>query len=218
MKVLSMREKQSVPFVLFLAGCAGAGGAAPTMVHLPPPPAWEESLLEARSRKDEMFRVSPESPLLPADRAAFESLDYWPPRPEYYVVGSIDFYPQPQPLEMVTTAGQLRPAERVGSVRFELHGAMQRLEVYRLRDSAEPESFFLPFMDGTTGRETYPAGRYVELQGPPGGAWVLDFNTAYNPSCAYGAPERFACPVTPAENRLSVRVEAGERGYKASPS
>jgi uncharacterized protein (DUF1684 family) len=43
---------------------------------------------------------------------------------------------------------------------------------------------------------------------------VLDLNRAYNPSCAYGAPERFACPVTPKANRLGVRIEAGERGFK----
>ena len=75
--------------------------------------------------------------------------------------------------------------------------------------------FFLAFTDETTGRETYPAGRYIELDGPPGGPYVLDFNLAYNPYCAYGRPERFACPRTPPENRLSVPIEAGERGYRS---
>ena len=70
-------------------------------------------------------------------------------------------------------------------------------------------------MDATTGTETYPAGRYLELFGPPGGPFALDFNRAQNPSCAYGAPERFACPVTPAENRLELRIEAGETGFKS---
>jgi uncharacterized protein (DUF1684 family) len=71
-------------------------------------------------------------------------------------------------------------------------------------------------MDGTTGQETYHAGRYVDLQGPEGGPFVLDFNLAYNPWCAYGAAERYVCPVTPPENRLAVRIEAGERGHRSA--
>jgi len=68
-------------------------------------------------------------------------------------------------------------------------------------------------MDKGSGSTTYPAGRYVDLVGPSGGPYVLDFNYAYNPSCAYGDPERFQCPATPAANRLPVPIEAGERGW-----
>ena len=57
----------------------------------------------------------------------------------------------------------------------------------------------------------------MALQGSEGGPYILDFNLAHNPFCAYGAPERFACPRAPSENRLSVRIEAGERGYKQPP-
>ena len=69
---------------------------------------------------------------------------------------------------------------------------------------------FVPFLDTTSGTETYGAGRYLDLDpDPDDGTYVLDFNLAYHPSCIYDA--RFSCPLTPAENRLPVRIEAGER-------
>ena len=77
------------------------------------------------------------------------------------------------------------------------------------RRSPGGRGLFLPFKDGTSGKETYAAGRYVDLDGPDGGPFVLDFNRAYNPSCAYGEPERFQCPVPPAENALAVAVTRG---------
>jgi uncharacterized protein (DUF1684 family) len=69
---------------------------------------------------------------------------------------------------------------------------------------------FVPFLDQTSGHETYGAGRYLDLDpDAEDGTYVLDFNLAYHPSCVYDA--RFSCPLTPAENRLPVRIEAGER-------
>ncbi len=83
-----------------------------------------------------------------------------------------------------------------------------RLTAYVL-DGGDPESLFVPFLDVTSGRETYGAGRYMDLEPDDDGTYELDFNFAYHPSCVYDV--RFSCPLTPAENRLPVRVEAGER-------
>jgi uncharacterized protein (DUF1684 family) len=129
-------------------------------------------------------------------------------------------YANPERFEIGTTAGGLRPAERYGQLSFPLDGEVRTLQVYRMLDNPPEaeESFLVPFRDRTSGKETYPAGRYVNLDGPPGGPYVLDFNVAYNPSCAYGDVQRFACPVTPPENRLDVRIEAGERGFQPSGS
>jgi uncharacterized protein (DUF1684 family) len=202
------------------------------MVSLRPPVYWEENLAMQRAAKDEAFRTSPDTPLLAEDVASFTGLHYWQPDERYYFVGPINVYAHKEQFQIVTTAGKPRPCERFGAVAFPVDGVLQRLEVYRLLDQGggmRAEDLLLPFTDGTTGTETYPSGRYVDLEGPPGemhvvagtdgrqiavGPFVLDFNRAYNPSCAYGAPERFACPVTPRANRLSMRIEAGERGFK----
>lgn len=182
------------------------------MVSIPPPTGWREEILAFRRDKDRLFRESSDSPLLSDDRERFAGLEYWEPDARYYFVGPLHPYVERLRFEIVSTAGTRRPCEKLGWIAFPLDGRELRLEVYRLLDGDGGP--FLPFLDATSGNETYPAGRYVDLRGPDGGPYVLDFNQAYNPSCAYGSPERFACPVTPAENRLAVRIEAGERGYK----
>lgn len=203
-------------FGLLLALAAATGcdrGPAGTMIHLPPPADWEARLAQSRERKDDLMRDPAGSPLLAEDIPTFEGLPYYEPDPDYYFVGRIQYYPEPEKLEITTTAGEQRPGEKIGWISFELDGTVYRLQVYHMLDNALA-GFFLPFRDTTAGSETYPSGRYVELDGPQGGPYVLDFNRAYNPSCAYGAPERFACPVTPRENHLTVAIRAGERGYK----
>jgi len=216
--------------LIALAGCSRGSGE--TLVRLPPPRGWEEDLRAYRGTKDEHYKISAESPLLDEDRESFVGLDYFEPTAELYFVGPLQIYPSPERFDMITTNGQQRPCERFAHIDFPVGGTMQRLNIYRLLDSAtglEISTLFLPFADATTGTETYPAGRYLDLQGPPGsihivngasgpiapGPFVIDFNQAFNPSCAFGAPERFACPTTPAENKLDVRIEAGELGYKA---
>ena len=99
---------------------------------------------------------------------------------------------------------------RAGTFTFEIDGAAAAAD--RLRDRRRPRSdssVFVPFLDATSGRETYGAGRYLDLEPDEDGTYAIDFNLAYHPSCVYSP--RFSCPLTPAENRLSVRIEAGER-------
>ncbi len=74
---------------------------------------------------------------------------------------------------------------------------------------------FVPFRDATSGVETYTAGRYIDLRENTSGFYDLDFNRAYNPSCAYG--QDFSCPIPPEENRLAVPIRAGERKYATAP-
>lgn len=168
---------------------------------------------EERALRDLAFAEGEDSPLPEAVRESFDGLDYWQPRPELRFVGPLHRHDEPRRFEIPTTAGRVRPCERFGWVEFEIDETPCTLQVYRLLDSGGgDEELFLPFMDGTTGERTYPAGRYVDLEGSAG-IYVLDFNRAFNPLCAYGNPEEYACPVTPPENRLPVRVEAGERGY-----
>jgi uncharacterized protein (DUF1684 family) len=181
------------------------------MVHIPPRDGYLERVAEFRTRRDAYFARNPGSPLLADERATFSGLEYYDPDPSLYFVGDLQVYIEPEEMQMVTTSGKIRPAEKVGFVAFSIDGKPYRLQVYRLTDGSA--GLFLPFADLTTGTETYGAGRYVDLvASSDAGPYELDFNLAYNPSCAYGAAERFVCPVTPTENRLDVRIAAGERG------
>lgn len=166
-----------------------------------------------RAEKDEEFRTDPNSPIPPELRSTFRGLEYFPVEETLRFAVRLRRYPQPVPLTIVTTAGVPRPAQKAGYVEFPWQGELRRLQVYLLLD-APPEAageLFLPFLDQTSGKETYASGRYVELA-PGGNDWyVLDFNLAYHPLCAYGRTI-YRCPRTPEENRLPFPVCAGERG------
>jgi uncharacterized protein (DUF1684 family) len=185
------------------------------MSPVPPPRSWEQEVAAARHERDVAFASDPDSPIPMAARSTFRGLSHYPPDPTWRYAGWIERYDPAERTSIVTTSGRPRPCERWGRVTFSRDGRVLTLQVYRLLDLPDRpggEGLFLPFKDQTTGNETYAAGRYVDLVGPDGGPFVLDFNLAYNPSCAYGDPDRFQCPVTPAENRLPIAVTAGERG------
>ena len=164
-----------------------------------------------RADKDEYFRTSPGSPVPAAERPSFGGLPYFPVDESLRFEGlTLDPYAGSEPtrFQSPTSDGRLRPAERAGTFTFEAGGAAQRLTGYRLAgdDSA---SVFVPFLDLTSGTETYGAGRYLDIEPEHDGTYALDFNLAYHPSCVYDP--KFSCPLTPAENRLPIRIEAGER-------
>lgn len=197
-------------FSLLMASLLGCGGETA-------PQGYAEAVTAGRAAKDREFVMDPDSPIPAGHRNAFHGLAYWPVDPRYRLTVPLEEFATKERFTIVTTMGEARPCERYGKLRFTLDGAPRELTVYRLLD-AQPTGtaadLFVPFMDATTGKETYPAGRYVNLEEAGPGRYVLDFNLAFNPSCAYGAPERFQCPRTPAENRLPVAIRAGEQGWQ----
>jgi len=172
-----------------------------------PARAWERW----REVRDELFRSHPQSPLPAKARAGFPGLSYYDYDPAYRVEAELGRVHRPaRPLE---TSGD-RPLlfRAVALASFALRGAPLELEAYWLEGYGG--GLFLPFRDATSGTTTYGGGRYVldtvkgaDL-GAAGGRLVVDFNFAYNPSCAY-APE-WVCPLAPTPNRLPVAVGAGE--------
>ena len=182
-----------------------------------------------RADKDHYFRHGERSPIPPLEREAFDGLAYFPVAEDLRFDGrSLEAYDgsEPQRFQIPTSDGRLLPAHRAGSFRFELTGERRSLAAYVLDDpsghvhaaeaSEDPEvaedelpALFVPFLDATSGHETYGAGRYLDLEPEDDGTYTLDFNLAYHPSCVYDI--RFSCPLTPAENRLPIRIEAGER-------
>ena len=164
-----------------------------------------------RADKDAFFKGSPSSPIPHDGRHDFGGLPYFPVD-EALRFEDLALEPyagdQPSSFQIPTSDGQLRPAHRAGTLTFAIGGAPHRLTGYML-DGGDAESLFVPFLDTTSGHETYGAGRYLDLEPELDGTYVLDFNLAYHPSCVYDPT--YSCPLTPAENRLPVRIEAGER-------
>ncbi len=164
-----------------------------------------------RADKDAFFKAAPGSPIPEEQREAFEGLPYYPVDPsltfpdlilEPYSGG------EPETFQIPTSDGQLRPAHRAGTLAFELAGQTLRLTGYTL-DGGHSHSIFVPFLDATSGSETYGAGRYLDLEPQEDGTYWLDFNLAYHPYCVYN--KAYICPVPPRENHLDIPIRAGER-------
>lgn len=167
----------------------------------------DEVELEAfRREKDDFLLTDPMSPLTQEGRNRFRGLAYFPVDHGLEFVVTPDPYDDPDVIAMPTSDGRIRPYERWAQIRFEVGGQPFTLTVYRDEESGH---LFLPFLDGTSGAETYGAGRYLELPVLEDGDLLLDFNYAYHPFCAYSP--RYSCPLPPDENRLPIAIRAGER-------
>jgi uncharacterized protein (DUF1684 family) len=117
-------------------------------------------------------------------------------------------------LEMPTSTGERRLMQRVGTLEFALKGQSLALGAFTEASSPNMDRLFVPFVDLTSGTETYPAGRYLDLDRTRTGLYVIDFNRAYNPYCYYNST--YDCPYPPRENRLKVPVRAGEKMRESS--
>ncbi len=175
----------------------------------PAPEDYMSRMAAERARKDEMFRVDKESPVLLEDRDRLLPLAYFPVDEGYAVPAELQPASERTPLQMPTSTGKLRPYERVGTLAFTLHGQRMTLTAFFEVGSPNAQRLFVPFADLTSGTETYPAGRYMELDPTATGIYIVDFNAAYNPYCYYNAA--YDCPFPPSENRLKTPVRAGER-------
>jgi uncharacterized protein len=173
-----------------------------------------DPLLQERRDKDEAFKGE-NSPLSSAERAGFKGLSYYPVDPQFRFSLPLKRHPQPAALKIATNTGEMRGALRYGEFEFQVNGQPCVLQAYRMEDMQTQggAALFIPFRDATSGKETYGSGRYIELKENTSGVYTLDFNRAFNPFCAYNGT--YSCPIPPSENILKVRIEAGEKSYKA---
>lgn len=157
-----------------------------------------------RAEKDEFFGNHPQSPLTPEQKHDFKGLNYFPENEDLRLEVQVEPLNDPNPMKMQTSTGSVQEYSRFGKFKFQVDGQAVELTIYE-----SEHGFFLPFVDALAGKETYPAGRYLEPEPLPGNRFLVDFNIAYNPYCAYN--EMWSCPITPVENRLKVPVRAGEK-------
>ena len=164
------------------------------------------------AERDELFAHHGQSALPPERRAGFAGLSYFAFDPAGRVLADVEAADRRR-YDVPSSDGATMAFERIGIARFALDGTPCQLELYWLLGYGG--GLFVPFADATSGTETYGAARYLldtvkgSDLGMRDGRLVLDFNLAYNPSCAYDP--RWACPLAPPANRLDVAVRMGER-------
>jgi uncharacterized protein len=167
--------------------------------------------LDFRHEKDEFFRTSHQSPLGHGDRSGFEGLDYYEPDPD--LVFTLEVEPgSGAEVRVPTSDDREKVYTTFGKVRFEVRGEPVELTLY---DTGHP-GLFIPFRDATSGKTTYGAGRYLDIEPNEDGTVTVDFNLAYNPSCVYS--DGYSCPIPPSANWLEVPIEAGEKSYDKGSS
>jgi uncharacterized protein (DUF1684 family) len=173
---------------------------------------FEQEVLSLRVDKDSFLRNDMDSPIPLVARSSFKGLNYFPPDQAYSVSSKLERFDKPKPVVMATSTGTRQAYVRYGTLTFEIKGTNLKLVVYKSAEDPYSRSLFAPFSDATSGKETYASGRYLDLEEQGGNDYELDFNMAYNPYCAYS--EEYTCPIPPAENKLPVKILAGEKNYK----
>jgi uncharacterized protein (DUF1684 family) len=140
-------------------------------------------------------------------RRNFHGLDYFPVNEKYRIAAK--FVSEPRKIPILNVLGQTEQQDCPGYAIFRLDG--RELKLYPVLEEPNAKSLFFIFRDQTSGKETYGAGRFLDTDLPRDGRVVLDFNKAYNPPCSF--TPYATCPLPPPENRLPVRIEAGEKKY-----
>jgi uncharacterized protein len=174
-----------------------------------------------REARNGLFAHHPQSALDEEQRRHFRGLNYFPYNPATCVEAELDTNVEPALLNIAMNAEETMTMTTVGRLHFSIEGRAVALSLYWL--NIYGGGLFLPFRDASSPGESYGGGRYLfdTIKGsdflPVPGApeykrILLDFNYAYNPSCAYN--DRWVCPLAPVENRLNVPIRAGEMNFK----
>ncbi|HEV2583827.1 MAG TPA: DUF1684 domain-containing protein [Ktedonobacteraceae bacterium] len=173
-----------------------------------------------RATRNALFKAHPQSALDAEQRAQFEGLRYFPYVPSLCVEAEVDMQVEPAVLTVAMNAEELMTMTRVARLHFTLEGQRKSLAMYWL--NVYGGGLFLPFRDASCPEESYGGGRYLfdtikgsDFLQADGVSHIerilLDFNYAYNPSCAYNS--RWVCPLAPVENRLDIAIRAGEQNF-----
>lgn len=176
----------------------------------PEPKDYVQTIASARAAKDAAFAEG-DDPIPKTKHAQFLPLAYFPIDPEYNPPGVLKPIDDQTIVEMPTSTGTNRKMRRVGSLEFTLKGQPLKLLAFN-EVGTDPGSLFVPFSDLTSGTETYPGGRFMDLTRNATGIYEVDFNRSYIPYCYYNPT--YECPYPPPENRLKIPIRAGERMRK----
>lgn len=176
----------------------------------------KDSVIAFQKQLNAEYADSVKSPLLKKDLKGFKSLDFYPISETFFVNAKFVRTPDEKPFEMPTTTTRKPMYVKYGEAHFSIDGKHLKLNIYQSLDMKKIEKYkddlFLPFTDLTSGVASYGGGRYIDLKIPENDTIAIDFNTAYNPYCAYN--HKYSCPIPPQENDLQVEIKAGVKKFK----
>lgn len=171
--------------------------------------------LQAQIKLNSEF-ANPETTILtPEDFRTFKELDFYPIDEKYIVNARFVRTPDEKPFLMPTTTARTPEYVKYGEAHFSIDEKEFVLSLFKntqpYNEPGYEDYLFLPFTDLTSGDGSYGGGRYLDQRIPEGDTFVIDFNKAYNPYCAYNP--KYSCPIPPKENDLLIRIEAGVKNF-----
>lgn len=176
------------------------------------PEAYVKQIEKEREEKEHYMRTSSASPFADSVKG-FKGLQYFPIDGKYRIIASLTPITEKKVIVLTTSDGKLQHYLPYAYAEFNLDDVENKLLILEVMEiGVNRGTLFLAFGDGTSARETYGAGRYLDVKKVSGSSTItLDFNLAYNPYCAYN--NEFSCPLPPGENLLEVDIKAGEKVY-----
>jgi len=212
-----VRQGNSVRFEASPGSCVRIGGQPVKTQVLTPDSAGEP--LQMRCGSLEFYVIERGSKLglrvrdlASRARREFRGLDYFPFDPGWVVDARFEPYAPARHVPIVNVLGMELDMLSPGALVFERDGHEWRLDA--LLEDPDADTLFVMFADGTSNRETYGAGRFLYVPLPVAGHVTVDFNRAYSPPCAFTAYA--TCPLPPEQNRIALRVAAGELKYQSA--
>ena len=155
------------------------------------------------------------SPLTAKDLSTFKALDFYPINEKFFVTAKFVRTKDEKPFEMKTSTDRKPKYVKYGEAHFAIDGKSFQLNIYKnielSKNSAYKDYLFLPFSDLTCGKESYIGGKYIDMKTPKADTIIIDFNTSYNPYCAYNS--KYSCPKVPMENDLNIEIRAGLKKF-----
>ena len=171
----------------------------------------EKEVLEYQKELNESYLNPETTPLKEDELKDFKGLNFYPYNEKFVVKATLERLKNQPVFKMPTSCKNQPNYKRYGILHFTINDQKFQLEVYQNLDLIKMKGYkkhlFLPFIDETSGNETYGAGRYLDIEIPDGNEILLDFNKAYHPYCAYTIG--YSCPITPDVNFLKTEILAG---------
>lgn len=181
------------------AGCSGGADGS----------SYRQTVLQERLQKETDLRSRDSRVLSAAAKERFEGLRHFAVDTTYRFELPLQRLARPETMRVAQRTGAPAQQIKVGTVAVPLPGGPYELSIFRPQRASD-STLWVPFSDETTGRQTYGAGRYLDVPLREDGTVLVDFNRAYNPLCDYN-PQKYNCAVAPPENHLPVPVKAGEK-------